>query len=572
MSDPLAEILGDAPEPPRPLVSVTRTAPASATTGGGFDGADRVDAAMALWGPLLRSADADIIPDKDIVDGRARDMVRNDAYIQGGANLHKDNIVGSHFLLNTRPSSRALFGQQDDVWEEEFQEEVEELWDLYAESPDNWLDAQRTNSFTSLVRLAVGVHLMGGEVLAVAEWLTDGRPMSTAIQMIDLDRLSDPMTPGTPIWRDRDSIRGGIRFNAQGAPTSYFIRSEHPADLYTNIRYKLPEWKEVAIRKPWGRLQVIHIHEQVRPDQSRGIPEMAAALKEMRFGQRLRGVRLQREIMQSLYAAAITSELPSAEVFAALGGQALGSSESVQNALTNFATGYLGSVQEYVGGSKALKLDGARIAHLYPGTKLEMLRPGDTTDGSQLFEQSLLRYLAASLGVSYEQLSRDYTNTNYSSARAAMTETWKFMQARKKLVADRFASLIFRLWLEEAIRKNLITSFPARRASMLYSPTGSRGRDVLNLKFDAISRCDWVGASRGQIDELKETQAAVLRINSGLSTREDELARLGKDFRKVYRQLAREKRLEEANNLNFSAALGSASTGNDNSDNRGAAA
>ena len=38
----------------------------------------------------------------------------------------------------------------------------------------------------------------------------------------------------------------------------------------------------------------------------------------------------------------------------------------------------------------------------------------------QEFEQSLLRYIAAALGVSYEQLSKDYSQTNYSSARAAM--------------------------------------------------------------------------------------------------------------------------------------------------------
>jgi capsid protein len=62
----------------------------------------------------------------------------------------------------------------------------------------------------------------------------------------------------------------------------------------------------------------------------------------------------------------------------------------------------------------------------------------------------------------------------------------------------------------------------------------------LNLNFDAISRCEWIGASRGQIDELKETQAAVLRMDNGLSTAEDELARLGKDWRKTYRQIKRE--------------------------------
>jgi lambda family phage portal protein len=160
------------------------------------------------------------------------------------------------------------------------------------------------------------------------------------------------------------------------------------------------------------------------------------------------------------------------------------------------------------------------------------------------FEQSLLRYIAANLGVSYEQLSRDYTQTNYSSARAAMTETWKFMQSRKRMVADRFASIVYRLWLEEAINKKIITSLPTRfrtDTSWLYEPQA----------LDAISSCDWIGASRGQIDELKETQAAVLRLKYGLSTREDELARLGKDWRAGFKQLAREKKLADRYDLDF---------------------
>jgi len=547
--DSFDELLGMTPAPlasrVEPPVAVTVPAAAGGDQAmGGFDGADRYDQALALWSSPIQSADADILPDKEIIDGRSRDMLRNDAFVQGGANLHKDNIVGSHFLLNTRPASRVIFGKEDDTWEEEFQDEVEEKFDLYAESPDNWIDAQRTNSFTALVRLAVGIHLAAGEVLAAVEWLKDGRPFSTAIQMLDLDRLSDPLTVQGRFLtaEERSHIRGGIKFNRQGAPQSYFVRTEHPNDYYT-AGMEIANWKEVAIRKPWGRLQMIHIHEQVRPDQSRGIPEMAAALREMKFSKRFRDVQLQRAVMQSLYAAAITSELPKDAIVAAVGGSAIDTTAAV----TNYATGFLSAVDQYTGASKQMRLDGARIPVFFPGTKLEMLSPTNGAAIGQEFEQSLLRYIAASIGVSYEQLSRDYTNTNYSSARAAMTETWKFMQARKKLVADRFASLIFRLWLEEAINKNEIFAFPKAKAGLLY--TGG----VLNLKFDAISRCDWVGASRGQIDELKETQAAVLRINNGLSTAEDELARLGKDFRKVYRQLAREQKLRESYGLMFAA-------------------
>lgn len=547
--DAFSELLGEVSAPRSSPAESPVAAPVPAAAGGalpsgdramggGFEGADRREQALSLWNSPIRSADADILPDKEIIDGRARDMLRNDAFVQGGGNLHKDNIVGAHYLINTRPASRVVLGRQDDTWEEEFQQEVEELWDLVAESPDNWIDAQRINSFTSLVRLAVGVHLAAGEVLATAEWVREGRPFSTAIQMIDLDRLSDPDLMSAAF--NRDNIKGGIRFDRRGAPLSYFIRTEHPNDYHAGLTRlpTLPRWKEVPVRKPWGRLQVIHIHEQVRPDQSRGISEMAASLREIKLSRKFRDVNLERAVLQSLYAAAITSELPSEQVFAALGGQQL-SPESAQQAITAYATGYLQSIAEYTGDAKTIRLDGARIPHFFPGTKLEMLTPSSSHALGMEFEQSLLRYVAASIGVSYEQLSRDYTSTNYASARAAMAETWKFMQARKKLVADRFASLVFRLWLEEAINKNQITTFPKRKAGTLY--TGG----VLNLKFDAISRCDWVGASRGQIDELKETQAAVLRINNNLSTAEDELARLGKDWRKVYRQLKREQEMRK---------------------------
>ena len=62
------------------------------------------------------------------------------------------------------------------------------------------------------------------------------------------------------------------------------------------------------------------------------------------------------------------------------------------------------------------------------------------------------------------------------------------------------------------------------------------------LNKEAYTAATWIGAARGQIDELKETQASVLKIKYGLSTHEDELAKLGKDWRKVYAQLEREKK------------------------------
>ena len=519
-----AEVLND-------LFTLVGTPGKDFAFGGAYDGAARFDKQLAGWTPPLNSADLDILPDKELLDARTRDSMRNDAYIQGGATIHKDGIVGSLYFLNSKPDWETLGFTE--AWAEEFQREVEAKFTLWAESPRKWVDAARQNTFTSMIRLGVGVYTQGSEVLATVEWLRDkGREFNTAIQMVDTDRLSTP----TELQWD-ENVRGGIRMNQFGAPQSYFIRVRHQHDIGLWRGMGAYQWKEIPAEKPWGRQQVIFIREQQRVDQTRAVADMVAGLKEIAITRKFRDVTLQNAVVNAMYAASIESELPPEAAYAQIGGGDVGS------AITSYAEAYLSAVNEYVGSSKHMKIDGVKIPHLFPGTKLQ-LRPAGSPGGvGQDFEQSLLRYIAASLGVSYEELSRDYTKTNYSSARAAMANTWKFMQSRKKIVADAMANAIFRLWLEEAINKNMLRSFPANAAGMLYTD------GVLNLMFEALCQCDWIGAARGQIDELKETQAAVLRIKYGLSTHEDELARLGKDWRKVYAQLEREAKEREARNI-----------------------
>ena len=513
-------LLGPAGSPPPaaepPRVSLPARGGDAMIAGDAYEGADRYNTSLAMWSPSIRSADGEILPEKQRVDARVRDSLRNDAYVAGGATLHKDNIVGAMFALNAKPMLRVL--GLDETWETEFQEEVEAKFTLYAESMNNWSDASRMGTLTDQVRLAIGVFLAGGEVLASAEWIRNevGRPFNTAIQMLDTDRLSNPFDQ-----MESPTLRGGVVRNRYGAPQGYHIRMAHPSDFMNPDSYV---WKYVPARKPWGRLQMIHIIEQLRPDQTRGVSEMVSALKETRITKRFRDIVLQNAVVNATYAASIESDLPSDQAFAALGG-----GDSADKALNNYFGAYMTQVEQYSAGARNLHIDGAKIPHLLPGTKLQLRPAGSGGALGENFEQSLLRYIAANLGVSYEQLSRDYTNTNYSSARAAMNETWKYMQSRKRKVADRFASSVYQLWLEEAINKGEITSLPRS------APSWYEGQNA-----DAYSACDWIGAGRGQIDELKETQAAVLRLKFNLSTLEDEHARQGKDWRTVFAQRQRE--------------------------------
>lgn len=489
--------------------------------GDAYEGASRVSRELAGYSPAIRSADADLLPNKREADARTRDTTRNDAYVQGGATLRKDNIVGSYYMLNAKPVTTVLFGKEDSKWEDEFQEEVEEKFGLWAESFDNWPDAARQNTLTGQVRMAVDQHTVYGEVLASAEWLRDEpRPFRTALQMIDTDRLSTP-----PEFIGDKNVRMGVRRNQFGAPQGYYVRMSHPSDWLSADSYN---WKYIPIRKPWGRLQMLHIFDQMRPDQSRGIALMVAALSEMKMTKNFRKMVLQNAVLNATYAATIESDLPTEAIFAQLGGGDM-SAERIQEAISGYIGGHFDSIGQYVGGSKNLKIDGLKIPHLPPGSKLHLQGAGQGGPLGSEFEQSLLRHIAAALNVSYEQLSRDYSKTNYSSARAAMNETYKAMLSIKRSVADRYASTAYSLWLEEALNKGAITSL---RRNM---PSFYEGQFK-----DAYCACDWVGASRGQVDELKETQAAILRLNNGLSTLEQEHARLGQDWRKQMRQMKRE--------------------------------
>lgn len=484
---------------------------------GGLEGASRTSREMATWQASPLPLDALMRWDKDTVDDRSRDAVLNDGYASGAVAIHKDNIVGNQFRLNARPDLEAL-GIDDEEWAFNFQRIVEARFNSFGESTKNWFDAQGVNDFTMLIRQAVGMFIIHGEVLGVLEWISEKRrPFATAVQVINPRRLCNPNG-----LSDDEHISSGIERDRYGRAIAYHILKAHPYDL--RQPEKATTWARIEAETQWGRPQVIHVIEQLLSDQTRGISELVSVLKQMRMTRRFQDVELQQAVLQASYAATIESDLPNHIIAEVMGANP--NAPSFEDA----AISMLSSIAHHKP-SRDLQIDGTRIPVLHPNTKLNLQQLGQPSGVGSSYEQSLLRHIAAGLGISYEQFSRDYTKTNYSSARASMNETYKFMQARKKIVADKTASIIYRAWLEEQIQLGHIPLPKGKNRNWIYSDPAI---------MDALSCCSWIGASRGQIDEMKETQASILRINFGLSTMELEAAKLGLDWREMLKQRKRE--------------------------------
>jgi len=506
--------------------------------GGAYEGSDRLSRDLASWQPRMLSADASINDGraKLTMDARGRDLTRNSGPILGASYVHKDSIVGSQYRLNLSPAYDTLRRLNpglkfDEVWAEEFQQEVEELFHLYAESIDNWIDVQRSMSFTSLIRMGVGCYFAGGEVLATCNWMKgSGRPFSTAFQLIDCDRLSNPYD-----MQDTKFMRRGVELNRDGAPVACHIREGYPNDTMRGGTDSF-RWGRRPIYKQWGRMHTILLRNMQRPEQTRGVADMVAVLKETRMANRFHDTTLANAIANASFAAAIESELPPEMV-----GDMLGADTSPR---LDASRSLLSAIADYSRGGKNIELDGVKIPHLFPGTKLKLYPAGTVGGVGTGFEESLFRFISAGLGISYEELTHDFSKTNYSGARAASNNTLRFTTSRKREVADGMANAMFRNWFEEALDLGTISTMRTmlKKKPDLFYETMNR---------DALCRSTWIGASRGQVDETKETQAAIMRINSGLSTYEIECARLGYDFREIYRQQKREKRLREEAGLSF---------------------
>ncbi|MGI0118305.1 phage portal protein [Zooshikella sp. RANM57] len=470
-----------------------------------------VQQSMDFWQPALLSIDREHLPEMPLLNSRARDIKRTHGYANGAEQIYVDNIVGHQFRLSAKPNYKVLGldAEKASLWAKD----VEARFTDWAEDPDCWIDAEEKRTLTMMARESVRHYASQGEILASAEWrrASNNHRPQTCIKLIDSERLSNPFEQA-----DTQHLRAGVELGNRGQAMAYHIRCAHPGDV--DLALDAYIWKKVKRRKPWGRLQVLHVFEPERPDQTRGINVFVSTLRNLKMLEQFQDATLQNAIVNAMYAAVIQSEFDPQTVLAALGGG------EPNNGSQNTLNSYMHAVQSYHQGANNIHYNGARIPHLFPNEKLE-LKTAKSNPYFENFEDTLLRHIAASLNISFEQLSRDFSKTNYSSARASMLESWKFFLSVRHIIPARFCQQIYALWLEEMINKGVI-ELPGN-ANFYQNPS-------------AWTRCYWIAQGQTHIDGVKEVERLERLYALGAITFEEICMMLGKDYQEVLEQRQRE--------------------------------
>jgi capsid protein len=162
---------------------------------------------------------------------------------------------------------------------------------------------------------------------------------------------------------------------------------------------------------------------------------------------------------------------------------------------------------------------------LKPGEKVEAVESKHPNGNYESFLSAFATLIGAALEISPEVLLKKFSN-NFSASKGAINETWKSFSMRRKWFVDDFCQAVYEIWFAEAVSKGRIDA-----PGFFTDP----------LIRSSYTNATWTGPAQGCLDPVKEINAAVTRMDNGISTHEDECAAInGSDYEDNIRTLENE--------------------------------
>jgi lambda family phage portal protein len=330
------------------------------------------------WRATSASANTELAYAQPILRNRARDLERNNPSMAKAIEELVSAIVNSGIVPT--PVSKSKRDKTNLAF----------AWKAWAKTCD--FDEQLP--IAGLQALAVRAMIVSGSVLIVRRWDTRVKPGKIAlrIQVLENDHLdrmrSGPVTGG-------GLIMGGIEFDKDGRRVAYWIYPRHPGEvLYPSIATG-------SVRVPAD--DVIHLYRKIRPGQVDGASWLAPSMMRARDLDDYKDAMLLGQKIAACTVAMVKSPGGAAKTTLAQ------SSNDDQ-------------------GRRVEQFEPGMIEYLFAGEDVEFHTP-NPPQGHDVFVQTANRDIAAGLNVTYEGMTGDLSNTNYSSIRSGRLSLQAFVES-----------------------------------------------------------------------------------------------------------------------------------------------
>ncbi|BAQ11456.1 portal protein [Bacillus sp. OxB-1] len=465
-------------------------------------GASKRKKSMLGWIFKGGSVKEDIEDNLDTLRERSRDLFMNTPLATGSLKTMRTNIVGAGLRLNAQVDYEFLGITEEEA--DEWETKVEREFSVWADSL--MCDSMQMQNFYGLQQLAFLSFLMSGEVFALLPYRHHRQHFyGLRVQLIEADRISSPSGA-------KENIVNGIELGSFGEVAAYHISKNHPLGK----SFGRNEWTRIEkFGAKTGRQNILHLMESERPEQRRGVPVLSPVIESLKQLDRYSEAELMAALVSSLFTVFIESGDTEGPQF----GQGIPDEERVDD---DDETSY--------------ELAPGAIISLAEGEKVTTTNPGRNNAAFDPFVVSICRQIGSALELPYELLLKHFTSS-YSASRGALLEAWKMFKMRRSWLASYFCQPIYEEWLTEAILLGRIDA-----PGFLEDP----------MIRKAYATAEWNGPSQGQLDPLKEVNAAEKRVNNGFSTRAKETVELtGGDYWRNHPQRVREERMRREGGLDL---------------------
>ena len=408
------------------------------------------------WGQLTTSADSELSTSLRILRSRSRQLIRDAPYAKRAKIIVVNNIIGAGIGMQAQVKR-----PYKDMLNKDVNDDIESSWEDWVESSN--CHTGGTLHFADIERLAMGQVFETGEIFIRKHYRSfGGSSIPFALEVIEPERVIDEFQPSS--FLPDAVVRMGVESDEFRRPLAYWIRRLHPGE----IRYSAIETDRIE-RIPAD--QIIHLRIVDRWPQTRGEPWLHCVMRKLND---VDGYS-EAEIVASRAAASY-----------------MGIIETEQD---------YGEKQE--DNSREITLEPGIVEKLNPREKFNFVSPNRPNSQMDPFMRLMLREIAAGTGVSYESLSRDYSQSNYSSSRLALLDDRDLWRVFQLWFIRNFRNQIHREWLQQAILARALETI-------------SIDEYAINIKkFNAVrfKPRGWTW-----IDPEKEVNAYKEGIKSGLTT------------------------------------------------------
>ena len=431
---------------------------------------------------------------------RSIDLVASDPNAAGVVDTYATTVVGSGLVPHPTLNPDDLGLSKDAV--RAIQNRQRSIYLTWQETAD----ASGRLSFGQMQYVWLRNAIQHGEYLVLLPMLDDpSRKYSLACQMINPLRLCTPVDLAT-----NPNIIDGVEVGDYGQPIAYWIQKSARQIGRGTVSLAITSKDYLRVTAKTGhRWNVLHGFIALDSEQYRGYPMFTPALK---FFRDLNDY-LDAELVSNIVTAAFSMfiEVQGGDDAAAIAAQMRALSGDTNSSTTNEPVHY----QE---------LQPGQIYYGNAGEKphpIKADRPGSTFEP---FTKIIKKAISMSLNIPYPVLFKDPEATNFAGFRSAMLDAWRvFMMRRQWLGQD--CQKVWRMLMEEAYLR------------------GDWHYENYYTNEALITRAEWRGAPKGDIEPIKSAQADVILIEKNLKTRAEAIAERGGDLRTTLDQLQEEQEM-----------------------------